>query len=92
MNLHNEIMNIQLHLPELGFQGIGAPLAYKIGHREARHASAELSLKAQARTEELEATLERAFELLNRLVNPFAKGTNQSRHTDILNFLRENKQ
>ncbi len=57
MNLHNEIMNIPVQFPELGFEGIGPPLAYKIGHRDARHAAAELSLKAEARIEELEEML-----------------------------------
>ena len=57
MNLHNEIMNIPVQFPELGFEGIGPPLAYKIGHRDARHAAAELSLKAEARIEELETAL-----------------------------------
>lgn len=57
MNISAEIMNIPVQLPELGFEGIGPPLAYKIGHRDARHAAAELSLKAEARIEELEEAL-----------------------------------
>jgi len=59
MNLHSEIMNIQIfeeedlkaNLPKASFA------AYKVGHRDARHAAAELSLKAEARIEDLEAFL-----------------------------------
>jgi len=58
MDLHAEIMNIRLdeedlkaNLPKASFA------AYKVGHRDARHAAAELSLKAQARIEELEEEL-----------------------------------
>lgn len=63
MDLHSEIMNIPVKLPELGFEGIGPPLAYKIGHRDARHAAAELSLKAEARIEKLEGMLKRAYDM-----------------------------
>lgn len=90
MNLHNEIMNIPVQLPELGFEGIGPPLAYKIGHRDARHAAAELSLKAEARIEELEDELKKAKQLLLNAVNPFAsKMTAQEIHTAIFDFLQE---
>lgn len=60
MNLHSDIMNIQIdeedlkaNLPKASFA------AYKVGHRDARHAAAELSLKAEARIEELEDMLSR---------------------------------
>lgn len=58
MNLHNEIMNIPVdnrkHLDAVSSAGAAA---YKLGHRDARHAAAELSLKAEARIEELEEVL-----------------------------------
>lgn len=55
MDLHAEIMNIQIHDDhELDYD---AYVSYKLGHRDARHAAAELSLKAQARIEELEEEL-----------------------------------
>lgn len=58
MNLHSEIMNIPVdnrkHLDAVSSAGAAA---YKIGHRDARHASAELSLKAEARIDELEVAL-----------------------------------
>lgn len=56
MNLHNEIMNIPVGtvIYDLFDHKI---MAYKCGHRDARHASAKLSLKAQARIEELEEVL-----------------------------------
>ena len=58
MKLHNEIMNIAVdnrkHLDAVSAAGAAA---YKYGHRDARHAAAELSLKAEARIEELESLL-----------------------------------
>lgn len=63
MNLHNLIMNIRVNnkLKEDWTDvdgGISAGwYAYKEGHRDARHAAAELSLKAEARIEELEEML-----------------------------------
>lgn len=62
MNLHSDIMNIQPTIIHDGPNGVGNVnsnrfLAYKEGHRDARHAAAELSLKADARIEELESVL-----------------------------------
>ena len=58
MNLHNDIMNIPVdnrkHLDAVSAAGAAA---YKYGHRDARHAAAELSLKAEARIDELEEAL-----------------------------------
>lgn len=58
MKLHNDIMNIPVdnrkHLDAVSAAGAAA---YKYGHRDARHAAAELSLKAEARIEELEEVL-----------------------------------
>lgn len=64
MNLHNDIMNIPVNIILDGPEGVGNVsqnlyTAYKEGHRDARHAAAELSLKVEARIEELEAILER---------------------------------
>lgn len=55
MSLHANIMNIQIN-EESAFYKYGneALYAYKEGHRDARHAAAELSLKAEARIEDLE--------------------------------------
>lgn len=60
MNLHNEIMNIAVDEKELQsrfYEEKWEMVAYKLGHRDARHAAAELSLKAEAQIEELEAVL-----------------------------------
>lgn len=58
MNLHSEIMNIQIDEEDLRKNLPGASFAaYKVGHREARHTAAELSLKAEARIEELQEIL-----------------------------------
>ena len=92
MNLHNEIMNIQIN-EESAFYKYGneALYAYKEGHRDARHSAAELSLKAEARIEGLEEALNKSLDLLEGMVNPFARGTAQDRHTAVLKFLMENK-
>lgn len=52
MDFHNEIMNIPTVVGTYNDE-----LCYKLGHRDARHAAAELSLKADARIEELEEML-----------------------------------
>ena len=48
MDLHGRIMN----LPATG-EPAGGSMAYKLGHRDARHAAAELALKADACIEAL---------------------------------------
>ena len=59
MNLHNEIMNIPVpksvtrNLEHPDCKDMFSAHSYKIGHRDARHTAAELSLKAEARIEEL---------------------------------------
>lgn len=58
MSLHNEIMNIQDKAAENNYQHSHAT-AYKIGHRDARHAAAELSLKYENLIERLLEALER---------------------------------
>ena len=60
MSLHDEIMN----LPSgQGTMSQSPDMAYKIGHRDARHAAAELALKADAEIERLRAAL--AFMVAN---------------------------
>jgi hypothetical protein len=61
MSLHNEIMN----LPTKHDNRDGS-IAYKTGHRDARHASAELSLKYERYIERLE---ELADELHDSLIS-----------------------
>lgn len=62
MNLHNEIMNIpvQYNRKEFGRE-LYYYLHYSEGHRDACRAAAELSLKAEARIEELEDILKEVF-------------------------------
>lgn len=51
MNLHNQIMNIPIKpIPSGRFDEI----PYKIGHRDARHAAAELALKYDELIDDLE--------------------------------------
>jgi hypothetical protein len=56
MNLHNTIMNIPTEIDFTDWSDHDRQ-SYKRGHRDARHAGAELSLKAEARIDELEDTL-----------------------------------
>lgn len=61
MSLHNEIMNIATgQLQEMAVIDETNPiLVYRMGHRDARHAAAELSLKYEHLIERLLTTLER---------------------------------
>lgn len=55
MDLHAQIMNLQTP-PSLTFSGGTSPfLAYKDGHRDARHAAAELAMTADACVDALRA-------------------------------------
>lgn len=68
MDLHAEIMNIQCDTNDECTYKYGQDhhhTSYKIGHRDARHAAAELALKAQARIDELESLLKEALPWLN---------------------------
>lgn len=55
MSLHNEIMNIPCKTLEMPSP---ATLAYKTGHKDARHAAAEQALKYELYIERLEDMLE----------------------------------
>jgi hypothetical protein len=57
MSLHNEIMNIQ-GKPEQHEFRFSHAIAYKTGHRDARHAAAEMALKKDALIEKLLDALE----------------------------------
>lgn len=61
MDLHSEIMNIKALVPVEALED-GKVFAYKIGHRDPRHAAAELALKADARIEELESVLSKLMD------------------------------
>lgn len=52
MNLHNEIMNIPVKHQRVDFLDQVCYLMYKEGHRDARHAGAELSLKYESLLED----------------------------------------
>ena len=56
MNFHSEIMNISTEIDFTDWSDHDRQ-SYKRGHRDARHAAAELSLKVGARIEELEEML-----------------------------------
>lgn len=52
-SLHNAIMNLPCCDARASDAGLGV-IAYKFGHRDARHAAAELAIQADKRIEELE--------------------------------------
>lgn len=56
MNLHSDIMNIPISVNRTNWLPLEKN-GYAHGHRDARQAAAELSLKAEARIEELEEML-----------------------------------
>lgn len=61
MSLHGDIMNIQIpeNIDRVAVTDSGGiHLAYKIGHRDARHAAADLSLGYEDALEELYDVLE----------------------------------
>lgn len=60
MDLHSEIMNISVNSDTISSE-VGNPRDYRLGHRDARHAAAELALKADARIKELEAVLKELY-------------------------------
>ena len=63
-DLHAKIMNLQCNEPDLNRTSV-AP-AYRLGHRDARHAAAELAATIDNRIEALEAALARADELADQ--------------------------
>jgi hypothetical protein len=52
MSFHNEIMNLLCVIPP-GLSQLNTHHLYQIGHRDARHAAAELANKADAEIERL---------------------------------------
>lgn len=59
MSLHNEIMNTPVDKDMIEFlDSPSTKAAYRVGHRDARHAAAELSLKYEALIEKLFDALE----------------------------------
>jgi len=65
-NLHREIMNMPVGTGDAGLN-INQRLAYKIGHRAARHAAAELALSAPPAPEQLLQSIAEFGELQNQL-------------------------
>ena len=67
-DLHAKIMNLECNEPDLNRTSV-AP-AYRLGHRDARHAAAELVAAHQDRIEALEAALAKADELADVIDKP----------------------
>jgi len=56
MNLHGRIMNLPCDVPDAA-QNRAVRLAYKLGHKDARHAAAELVDELEQQRDELLAAL-----------------------------------
>lgn len=61
-DLHGQIMNLPCKLPEAASGWPNYGIAYKTGHRDARHAAAEQALKSDACIEALRALLKNGNE------------------------------
>jgi hypothetical protein len=59
MTLHGKIMNVQCVAHDANEEYSDRQSAYRAGHRDARHAAAELAIEADALLAELVAALER---------------------------------
>jgi len=59
MDYHGRIMNIQCVVPT----SVIWPTSYKFGHRDARHAAAEIACEAQAEIARLREALEKLCEM-----------------------------
>ena len=64
MNLHGRIMSLNCILTNMDAEP-AQRLAYKVGHRDARHAAAELAMLGDACAAALHALLERYTDLVN---------------------------
>ncbi len=62
-NLHGKIINIPLDNPQHDAMEDRERIAYKLGHRDARHAAAELALETDQQREALRADLENMIQL-----------------------------
>jgi len=72
MNLHNDIMNIAEKRPDFSFENTHDRVLYKEGHRDARHAAAELAMQADSRIEELVNSLREAQAHVSELCQTFS--------------------
>jgi len=71
-SLHDQIMNLPCK-PENMDSEPNQRLAYKVGHRDARHAAAELAQAQDATIRALLADLERAEKALREIDDDFAR-------------------
>lgn len=62
-NLLGKIMNIPLDNPQHDVMKDRERTSYKLGHRDARHAAAELALETDQQREELRGALEQMIKL-----------------------------
>lgn len=58
MSYHNKMMDIRERRLDSQFASTESRTLYKEGHRDARHAAAEIALKADKRIEKLENALQ----------------------------------
>jgi urease accessory protein UreE len=68
-DLHGQIMNLQCVQANMEPRGTMARLAYKVGHRDARHAAAELAAAQGAVIRALLADLDAAVGALHKVID-----------------------
>jgi hypothetical protein len=88
MSLHDDIVNLPDASAAL-FGSVEEAFAYKVGHRDARHAAAELALAADARIAELEARLRTVAKYVEVWERAFLPGTDiHNAYADIAQRIR----
>lgn len=68
MRYHNRMMSIQ-HPPHVEDWDYKTRITYKEGHRDARHAAAEIALSADAEIEQLQARVEKLATALKGILD-----------------------
>ena len=66
-------------------------IAYRYGEFWQNMTGDNLTAAMLYRIDELGEEMKKSLDLLEGMVNPFARGTAQDRHTAVLKFLMENK-
>jgi hypothetical protein len=84
MNLHDKIMNLPATPPDFG-SGWAASDGYKIGHRDARHAAADLALTADEQIRKLREALEWA---LSHVTQPVVRLQQNAAYCDAYDAAR----
>lgn len=89
MNLHDRIMNIPVDNPESESMSINETIAFRLGHRIARHAAAEIANEEACYIEELEQAARLALKDLEFVENEMWNGIKNEAAEKIRSALRK---